>query len=156
VGTNLEALGEILGDGENVLRGLNPAHCEAGLPTEGCFILKRHDRIEDGPSFGILKAPESEQANAPVGARQGISSATFATLLPSLTYGISRLNVREALDPFRNGGAFLQRNDDDWGEHRTAHSMLTGYQQLSNKDRKDFQRHLARMAARAVLKAPTL
>lgn len=155
MGTNLEGLGEVLGNGESVLRGLNPRHCEAGLPTEGCFILKPRDPLDDGPSFGILKVSDDELADAPLGARQGIVPDIFETLLPSLDYGISQLSVREALDEFRQLGAgFVQQDDTDWAEYRTAHCMLTGYQRFSNKDRKDFQRHLARIAAKAILKNP--
>ena len=153
MGTDLTALRDILGDGENVLRGLNPKHCENGLPTEGCFIIKAHD--EEGPSFGILIAlPENESA-APLGARQGITAELFATLLPSADYGVSMLNVGTALQEVRGRGViFIQIDDDHWGEYRHAHAMLSGYQTLERRTLNDLKRFLAKIAAQNVLKRP--
>jgi hypothetical protein len=151
VGIDLAALGEILGDGEDVLRGLNPKHCQDGLPTEGCFILKAYDT--EGPSFGILVAAPEAHNTAPLGVRQGISPELFSTLLPSPDYGVARLNVGRALQEVRGRGVVFARIDDeDWGEHRTAHAMLIGYQALEPRARKDLQRFLARLANEAVLK----
>jgi len=153
LGTDLAALGEILGDGEEVLRGLNPTHCDGGLPTEGCFILKAQDA--EGPSFGILEAPTEAQCFAPLGVRQGISPELFATLIPNLDYGIAQLNVGRALQEVRGlGVVFVQVNDSDWGEHQMAHAMLMGYQTLEPRTRKDLQRFLAKLAAEKVLKKP--
>jgi len=155
VGTDLTALGELLGDGENVLRGLNPAHCDGGVPTEGCFILKRNDALNNGPSFGILEPAPEEAETAPIGARQGICVNTFAGLLPSTDYGIARLNVGVALEPIRGReSGFIQNDEARWGPFSRAHAMFTGYQSFGNQERKDLQRHLARIAAKAVLKAP--
>jgi hypothetical protein len=153
VATNIAAPGEILGDGEEVLRGLNPEHCEDGKPTEGCFILKAHDA--EGPSFGILVAPAEAQHLAPIGARQGISPEVFLTKLPSPDYGIAQLNVGRALQEVRGRGVvFVQTDDDDWGEHRAAHAMLMGYQALEKRTIKDLKRFLAKLAGEKVLKKP--
>jgi hypothetical protein len=151
VAINLAALGEILGDGEEVLRGLNPKLCEDGLPTEACFILKAQD--VEGPSFGILIAPPEAQPIAPLGARQGISPELFLTKLPSLDYGITQLNVGRALQEVRSRGVvFVQNDDEDWGEHRTGHAMLTGYQALGRRTINDLKRFLAKLATEAVLR----
>lgn len=157
MGTNLAAHGEILGEGEEVLRGLNPKLCEDGLPTEACFILKAHDT--EGPSFAILAASPAAQDIAPVGARQGVSPEVFATLLPQPDdgeYGVAQLNVGRALQEVREREVvFVQINDADWGEHQAAHAMLIGYQALEPRTRKDLQRFLARLAVENVLKRPT-
>jgi hypothetical protein len=138
-----------------VLRGLNPAHCEAGLPTEGCFILKANDDPDDGPSYAIQEAPREQAAIFPLGARFGISADVFLTVLPNPDYGIARLSVGRALQEVRaNGVTFAQKDDENWGQHRTAHAMITGHQGLGRKTRGDLQRHLAKLAAEAVLKAP--
>jgi len=151
VAINLAALGEILGEGEEVLRGLNPKLCEDGLPTEACFILKAQD--VEGPSFGILVAPPEAQPIAPLGARQGVSPEVFLTKLPSLDYGIAQLNVGRALQEVRaRGVVFVQSDDEDWGEHRAGHAMLTGYQVLGRRTINDLKRFLARVANEAVLK----
>ena len=153
MGINLTALGEILGDGEEVLRGLNPAHCDNGLPTEGCFILKAHDL--EGPSFAIMIAPPEAQDTSPLGVRQGISPDLFLTLLRRPDYGIAQLNVGSALQHVSElGVVFAQVDDEEWAEHRSAHAMLTGYQTLEPRTRRDLQRFLARLAAEKVLKKP--
>jgi hypothetical protein len=155
VGINLAAFGAILGDGESVLRGLNPSHCEDGVPTEGCFILKRDDPPNMGPSFGILAATLEEDGIAPIGAACGIPLETFATVLPSGSYGIARLNVGVVLQPIRDRAVgFVRDPEDAWGQHRDAHAMLTGYQVFTNRERRDLQRHLAKIAAQSVLKEP--
>jgi hypothetical protein len=155
VGINLAALGAILGDGENVLRGLNPFHCEGGLPTEGCFILKRDDAPNMGASFCIIESPPERSGIAPLGVAHGIGAETFASLLPSDDYGIARLNVGVALEPIRaRVVGFVQDPEEAWGEHREAHAMLTGYQVFTNRDRRDLQRHLAKIASQSVLKTP--
>jgi hypothetical protein len=154
LGINLAAIGTILIDGENVLRGLNPFHCEDGLPTQACFILKRDHPPNDGLSFGILKAAREQAEVAPLGSAQGITAEEFATLM-SADYGIAILSVGEAVVPIRARAAgFVQNDEAAWGQHRAAHAMLTGYQAFTDKDRKDLQRHLAKLAARAVLKNP--
>lgn len=155
MGANVGALGDILGDGEEVMRGLNPAHCEGGLPTEGCFILKANDAIDDGPSYGIFLAPGAQPELAPLGVRQGISAEIFATLLPHDRYGIARMNVGRALEQVRGRGvAFRQKDDEDWGQHRGAHAMITGHQGLEPRTRKDLQRYLAKIASEGVVKSP--
>lgn len=158
MGTNIAVPEVVLGDGEEVLRGLNPTHCDGGLPTEGCFILKPHD--EEGPSFGILAAPAEAEQVAPVGARQGISPELFATLLPrpaNSEFGVAQLNVGRAVQQVRAAGVrFLQVDDTSWGENRAAHAMLWGYQTLEPKIRKELQRFLARLAAEKVLKKASI
>lgn len=155
MGTELTALGEILGDGENVFRGLNPKLCEAGLPTEACFILKTRDRVNDGPSHGICSAPLEDAPRAPLGARQGVTLEVFSSLLPKQEYGVSRINVSAALAPVRDRGvAFIQRDDETWAEHARAHAMISGYQAFGNQELKDCRRYLVKLAAGSVVKAP--
>jgi hypothetical protein len=155
VGINLAALGAVLGDGENVLRGLNPFHCEAGLPTSACFILRRDDPPREGPSFGILQAAQEQAGISPLGAAQGIPVEAFATVLPSADWGIARLNVGAALEPIRGRMAgFVQNDEEGWGPYRAAHAMITGHQVFTDKDRRDLQRHLAKIAAQSVLTNP--
>lgn len=155
MGTGLAAFGEILGDGENVLRGLNPKHCEDGLPTEGCFILRRNDPPDDGPSHGIHEADHDQAANSPLGAAQGISVAAFLTVLPAPDYGVARLNVGAALDPIRGREiGFVQKDDAKWGNFANAHAMVTGHQSLSNRECKELVRHFTKLAVQSVLKKP--
>jgi len=104
VGINLADLGDVLTEGKHVLRGLNPAFCVNGLPTEGCFMLKTKDRAEDGPSLGILKASEELAAQSPLGVRQGVKLGVFSALLHKLEYGVARLNVGDALAPVADRG----------------------------------------------------
>jgi hypothetical protein len=156
VGTNIAAYGAVLGDGEDVLRGLNPIHCDGGLPTEGCFMLRRNDPPDDGPSFGIQEAPAEKAATAPLGVAQGVAPGLLATLIPA-GFGIARLNVGEALAEVRGRGVgFVQKDDESWGDYKDAHAMLTGYQEFRNRDLKDLQRYLAKLASGTVLKPPSV
>lgn len=154
MGINLGCIGEVLTNSEHVLRGLNPKHCEDGLPTEGCFIVKATDPVNDGPSYGIHLAPPDQEA-VPLGVRQGITAEIFLTKLPNPSYGIARLNVGQALQNVIGSGVrFVQKDDEDWGEHRAAHSMMTGHQQLQRSTLNDLKRYLAKLASQGMLKAP--
>lgn len=155
MGTNLGYGREVLTDSEHVLRGLNPFHCKAGLPTEGCFILKANDPPDDGPSYAIHEAPAEQAHSAPLGVRQGISANVFLAALPGPDYGIARLNVGSALQHVRAYGVvFVQKDDESWGEHCRAHAMITGHQVLEPRTRRDLQRFLAKLAAEQVLRTP--
>jgi hypothetical protein len=151
VGISVAPLGEILTDGEELLRGLNPKHCENGMPTEGCFILKAQD--VEGPSFGILLPGPGAEQLAPIGTRQGISPDVFLTKLPSTNYGIAQVNVGRALQEVRaRGVAFAQNDEEEWGEHSGAHAMLIGYQGLERRTLNELKRFLAKLASERVLK----
>jgi hypothetical protein len=77
----------------------------------------------------------------------------FLTKLPSLDYGVAQLNVGRALEEVRaRGVVFVQNNDEDWGEHRAGHAMLTGYEALGRRTINDLKRFLAKLAKEAVLK----
>ncbi|MGH9525567.1 MAG: hypothetical protein ACRD2F_02745 [Terriglobales bacterium] len=152
--------GELLGDGEFVLRGLNPALYPEGGLLEPCFILKKLDDRENGPSFGIEAPGAAAAANAPLGARYGISCADFATVIKG-GWGIARLNVGNVLSRQRaahqpqHAVEFRQKDAPDWGGHRRAHSHITGHQELTNKERAELVRELARQAAAGVVRQPT-
>jgi hypothetical protein len=156
VGTNLTPHQEVLGVGENVLRALNPIHCdEDGKPSEGCFMLRRNDLLDNGPSFGILAASPEQAQIAPLGARRGISWEVFATLIDRPEWGVARLNVGAALHELSGQGPeFVQKDDPDWGQHAPAHAMIRGHQSLTNRGMKELQRHLARLACQNILKIP--
>jgi hypothetical protein len=148
VGINVAPLGEALTTEENLLRGLNPRHCEEGLPTEQCFILRRSDMVHDGPSFGI------ERPGGPVGERQGLSHPEFATLM-SAEYGVARVNIGQALQHIQTSSvAFYQKDAEDWGQHRRSHAMISGHQSFSRRQLGELSRHLTQLAVRAVLKTP--
>jgi hypothetical protein len=158
VGTNLAALGAILGNEEYVLRGLNPKHCEEdGLPTEDCFVLSRTHPIDDGESFGIFIAEQADVDTRPLGAAHGVTVDIFSTLIPSPNYGVSLLKVADALEPVRERNiAFIQKDEDLWGAYRSAHAMLTGYQeQFTKQERREIVRHLTKLAAKSIVKTPT-
>jgi hypothetical protein len=155
VGINL-GIFPALGSQEDVLRGLNPLHCKDGVPTEACFILKPNHPMDDGISFGILRANGAEAEGKPFGAAYGISPEVLTGLMPQPGYGVARLNVGSALEPVQGGPVtFLQREAVEWENYRSAHAMMTGYQTITNKERKELGRHLTRLACQAVLIPPT-
>lgn len=151
MGTNLAALGTVLTDGEVVLRGLNPKLSDdKGLPTERCFKLVANDPIDDGPSFGIAKIPQGQEAVAPLGVRQGITPEDLLTVLPNNDWGVARLTVSEALEHVRGTVGFVHRIAEDWGEHRQAHCMITGHQPLQTEERNNLRRHLTNLALKDI------
>jgi hypothetical protein len=151
VGANLAALGIVLTDGEVVLRGLNPKLVDdKGFPTEGCFILRGSDAMDDGPSFGIAKMEQAQEAVAPLGVRQGIAPELLPTVLPKPDWGVARLKVTEALENVRGAVAFVQRDAPDWGEHSRAHCMMAGHQALQTEERNNLRRHLTKLALKDV------
>jgi hypothetical protein len=153
VGINLVALGEILGDGECVLRGLNPTlFGDDGQPTERNFILKSNDPLDDGPSFGILSVPPERRDVAPLGAQQGIAPEVLPVLLRRPDWGVAQLRVVEALEQVHGTVAFVQRDALDWGDHRRAHAMIAGHQTLDPANLKSLRRHLLKLALRAIVK----
>ncbi len=151
MGTNLAALGTVLTDDEVVLRGLNPKLTDDnGLPTERNFILRADDPLDDSPSFAICKMPREQEAVAPLGVRQGIEPHVLPTVLPNTNWGVARLKVSEALEHVRERVGFVQKDADDWGEHRRAHCMITGHQSLQAEHRNNLRRHLTRLALKDV------
>ena len=156
MGANLAALGTILADGEVIMRGLNPKLTDAGQPTERNFMLSANDQLDDGPSFGICKMPEGQEAVAPLGVQQGIEPEALPTVLPNAKWGVARLRVSEALAEVRGTVAFVQKDAEDWGEHRRAHCMIAGHQSLQSKQRNDLRRHLTKLALKDIPIAPDL
>jgi hypothetical protein len=148
VGINVVPLGEALTTEESLLRGLNPRHCEEGLPTEQCFILSRSDAVDDGPSFGI------ERPGGPIGERQGLTHQEFAAIMRA-GWGVARVNIGEALQPIQTRSvAFYQKDAENWGEHSRAHAMISGHQSFTKGQLRELSRHLTKLAAKAVLKTP--
>lgn len=132
-------VGEIIPDNEDVYRGLNPKFVEEGVPTMDCFIMSASDPIDDGISFGRVR---------------DISAENLLVALNKPSWGVAQLNVAEALAGVKATGLvidFRQKDAADWGEHRTAHVMLTGYQSMKKQERNDLRRHLAKLAAKKVV-----
>jgi len=132
-------VGEIIPDAEDVYRGLNPKFLDEGAPTMESFMISSSDPIDDGISFGRVR---------------DISAENLLIALGKPSWGVAQINVAEALVEARATGCvidFRQKDADDWGEHRAAHVMLTGYQSMKKKDRNDLRRYLAKLAARKIV-----
>ena len=125
-----------LGDEEDVYRGLNLAHCKDGQPTEGCFIMRRTDTLEKGPSHLIVRL---------------IPIEAVTRFLPPEKYLIVRLSVGEILVHVKDKGVrIVQLPDAFFSEYADAHSVLTGYQGLTNKQIGELKHYLARLAVAAL------
>lgn len=127
----------------DVYRGLKrESFSPDGYPTEANFIMKRKDRIEDGPSHLICNLIPRQDAER------------FFPL-------IVRLNVGEMLNPpehqsLVDRGVIVvpyrdAQSDEFFREYGHAHAVLTGYQGLSKREIQDLKRHLAFLAKKALL-----
>jgi hypothetical protein len=125
---------DILDDAEDVYRGLPLFHFRDGLPSEGCFIMKARHTLEEGPSHMAANIIPREALRR------------FEAFSPEKV-AIVQLNTGEIRKPVRDAGVILARRPDPYfEEYADAHAVLTGYQHMSSRELKDYQRYLARLA----------
>jgi len=128
----------------NVYRALRlESFSPEGDPTEAHFIMKKKHRTEEGPSHGICDLIPREHAERLFHPQR-----------------IAKLNVSEMVNP--SGGQSLSergvvvipyrdaKSDEFYKEYAEAHAVLTGYQDLTNKELNEFKRHLASLAKKAL------
>jgi hypothetical protein len=125
----------------NIYRALNPAHLQDGLPGDNHFVMKQKHEVGDGVSFGI----------APLISISAMRSIDALRRRCGDEFGIAEINVAEALQPVvQDGIRVIQQDDEEWGVHREAHAILTGYQSFQgNAGRRrisELQRHLVKLA----------
>jgi hypothetical protein len=126
----------------DVYRGLRrESFSPDGYPTEANFIMKKKDRIENGPSHLIcdrIPRPDAERF-FPLVVRLNVGEM----LNPPEQQSLSERGV--VVVPYRDA-----RSDEFFQEYAHAHAVLTGYQGMTNREIQDFKRYLALLAKRAL------
>lgn len=126
---------------ENVYRGLNQGLFHDGKPTSANFVMRKNHEIKQGPSHLICGL---------------IPKAKVPRFLPPPKWLIVELNVGEMLNPpspeslSDRGVKVIPLRDEFFEEFADAHAVLTGYQELTNKEIGEFTRYLAQLATKAM------
>lgn len=124
----------------DVFRGLDPKYFHDGRPTDVCFVMRKKHDLKDGPSHlrcDLIPRQEAER-------------------FFDSKWVLVRLTVGEMLRPpgqqplSERGVRIVPLPDSHFEEYANAHAVLTGYQDLSNKEIGDFKRYLAQLAGKAL------
>lgn len=126
--------GGVVPDSLNILRALNPAHLQEGLPGSQHFILNK-----DGISAGIEASITADQLRS------------LRVLVNSYGEGfaVAVLNVREVKSPPKAIPIeVIQEAAKEWEDFSHAHAVIksTIHDSLSRKEREEFQRYLKKLA----------